>query len=111
MVNQTQDLIGSFGWKEFGHPLYCCNLVHGDYHLFLHLDRQCHKEDDAVKMTTLQWLLNQVAVLSKDGIQKLIGSASLVMAAMKKNIFRYRLSCKNKIVNKSTLLNIMFSHR
>ena len=38
----------------------------------MYLGGQHHDENDVVKMTMLQWLSNQQAVLYEDGIQKLI---------------------------------------
>jgi hypothetical protein len=33
----TQDLITTFGWKQFDHPPYSPGLVPSDFHMFLHL--------------------------------------------------------------------------
>ena len=55
------------------YPPYSPNQTPSDYHLFLHLDSQCHDDDDdVVKTIMLQWLSNQVESLYEDGIQKQI---------------------------------------
>jgi histone-lysine N-methyltransferase SETMAR len=33
----TQDLIATFGWKQFDHPPYSPDLAPSDFHVFLHL--------------------------------------------------------------------------
>ena len=37
-ANQTQDLIGSFGWEQLDHPPYSPDLAPSDYHLSLQRD-------------------------------------------------------------------------
>jgi hypothetical protein len=34
---KTQDLIATFGWEQFDHPLYSPDLAPRDFHVFLHL--------------------------------------------------------------------------
>jgi hypothetical protein len=50
----TQDLIATFGWEQFDHPLNSPGLAPSDLHVFLHLKtflggRPFHNDDDEVK--------------------------------------------------------------
>ena len=59
-AKKTQDLIKSFGWEQFDHPLYSPDLAPSDLHLFFYQKRflagQCFDEDDDVKAVMQGWL-------------------------------------------------------
>jgi hypothetical protein len=60
----TQDLIATFGWKQFNNPPYSPDLVPRDFHVFLHLKtslggRRFH--DDKVKEAINKWFASLAA--------------------------------------------------
>jgi hypothetical protein len=43
----AQDLIVTFGWKQFSHPPYSPSLVPSDFHVFLYLKTFLGGHDDS----------------------------------------------------------------
>jgi hypothetical protein len=69
-----QDLITTFGWKQFAHPPYSPDLAPGDFHVFLHL-KTFHERfhgDTEVKEAINMWFASQAASFYSAGIQKLV---------------------------------------
>jgi len=72
----TQNLITTFGWEQFDHPLYSPDLAPSDLHLFLHLKsflagRRFH-DDNEVKEAVTTCFASQAASFYDEGIQKLV---------------------------------------
>jgi histone-lysine N-methyltransferase SETMAR len=70
----TQDLIVTFGWKQFDHPPYSPDLAPSDFHVFLHLKtflcgRRFH-DDNEVKEAVNTQFSSQAASFPDAGIQK-----------------------------------------
>jgi hypothetical protein len=87
----TQNLITTFGWEQFDHPLYSPDLAPSDFHLFLHLKsflggRRFH--DDKVKEAVTTWFASQAAAFtmkeSKNWCNDMT-SASTMMEIMSKS--------------------------
>jgi hypothetical protein len=71
----TQNLIATFGWEQFDHPLYSPDLAPRDFHVFLHLKSFLggwRFHDDKVKEAINTWFPLQMASFYDAGIQKLL---------------------------------------
>jgi histone-lysine N-methyltransferase SETMAR len=71
-----QDLIATFGWKQFDHPPYSPHLAPSDFLVFLHLKtflvgRWFHNENK-VKEAVYTWFASQAESFYDAGIQKLV---------------------------------------
>jgi histone-lysine N-methyltransferase SETMAR len=72
----TQDLIATFGWEHFDHPLYSLDLAPSDFHVLLLLKiflggRRFH-DDNEVKDAVNTWFASQAASFYDARIQKLV---------------------------------------
>jgi histone-lysine N-methyltransferase SETMAR len=72
----TQDLIATFRWEQFNHPLYSPYLAPRDFHVFLHpktfLGGRRFHDDNEVKEAVNTWFAMQAASFYGSGIQKLV---------------------------------------
>jgi len=90
----TQNLITTFGWKQFDHPHYSPDLAPSDFHLFLHLKsflvgRRFH---DEVKEVVDTCFASKAASFYNEGIQKLVqryDNASTMVETMSKSFVWY----------------------
>jgi histone-lysine N-methyltransferase SETMAR len=75
-VAATQDLIATFGWKQFNHPPYSPDLAPSDFRVFLHpktfLGGQRFHNDSEVKEAVKTWFASQAASFYDTGVQKLV---------------------------------------
>jgi hypothetical protein len=72
----TQDLIATFGWKQFDNSPYSPNLATSDFCMFLHLKtflggRRFH-DDNEVKEAINTLFASQAALFYDAGIQQLV---------------------------------------
>ena len=70
-----KNLITTFGWEQFDHPLYSPDLAPGDCHLFLHLKSFVAGpwfHDDEVKEAVTTCFASQAASFCDEGVQKLV---------------------------------------
>jgi hypothetical protein len=92
----TQDLIGTFGWKQFDHPPYSPDLEPSDFHVFLNLKTflcglRFH-DDNEVKEAVNTWFVSQAASFYVAGIQTwcpATTSVSTIVETMSKSSVRY----------------------
>jgi hypothetical protein len=67
-----QDLIATFGWDKFDHPLYSPDLAPRDFHVSLHVKTFLggwRFHDDKVKDAINTWFASQAASFYDAGIQ------------------------------------------
>jgi hypothetical protein len=94
-VATTQDLIATFGWEQFDHPLYNPDLAPSDFYVFLHLKTLlggCQFHDE-VKESINTWFASQAASFYHAGGYKnwcpATTSASTMVETMLKSSVRY----------------------
>jgi histone-lysine N-methyltransferase SETMAR len=68
----TQDLITTFGWEQFDHPLYSPDLAPSDFQVFLHLrtflSGWWFHDHNEVKEAVNTWFASQAASFYDAGI-------------------------------------------
>jgi histone-lysine N-methyltransferase SETMAR len=68
----TQNLIATFGWKQFNHPPYSPDLAPSDFHVFVHLKTflsgSRFHNDNKVKEAVNTWFALQAASFYDAGI-------------------------------------------
>ncbi|GFW72265.1 mariner Mos1 transposase [Trichonephila clavipes] len=59
-ANNTQELLNSFKWEVFSHPLYSTDLAPGDFHLFSKMKNwlatQRFDDDTELRVHVMEWL-------------------------------------------------------
>jgi histone-lysine N-methyltransferase SETMAR len=73
---QRQDIIATFGWKQFDHHPYSPDLAPCDFHVFPHLKTllggRRFNDHHEVKEAIYTWFTSQAASFYAAGIQKLV---------------------------------------